>query len=332
VKKINEMDYLTISARIHAMENRLLTRERMDRLMEVCSAEEASRVLSECGYPELSELSLGGIERMLAASRGELRKDLRESAPDSKVVDLFFIPYDYHNVKVVLKAKATGQDADRLFIDCGRYPAAQLKEEVLQGTLQHETAVFTQAAMSAEAALDQDSSPQAADQILDRACYAEMLDMARETGSAFLEGYVRISIDCVNLRTTVRCRRISCSPDYLKNALLPGGNIDPSAFLAVATGATELNEVIGHGFPAEAVLAGTEDHAEDSLMQFERLCSIILTVYFAKTKNASFGELSLIGYLHAKLSEFTIVRVILTGRLAGLDAEAIRERLGDMYA
>ena len=138
--------------------------------MEVCSAEEASRVLSECGYPELSELSLGGIERMLAASRGELRKDLRESAPDSKVVDLFFIPYDYHNVKVVLKAKATGQDADRLFIDCGRYPAAQLKEEVLQGTLQHETAVFTQAAMSAEAALDQDSSPQAADQILDRAC------------------------------------------------------------------------------------------------------------------------------------------------------------------
>ena len=84
--------------------------------------------------------------------------------------------------------------------------------------------------------------------------------MARETGSAFLEGYVRISIDCVNLRTTVRCRRISCSPDYLKNALLPGGNIDPSAFLAVATGATELNEVIGHGFPAEAVLAGTEDH------------------------------------------------------------------------
>ena len=31
-KKINEYDYLYISARIHAMENRLLTRERMERM------------------------------------------------------------------------------------------------------------------------------------------------------------------------------------------------------------------------------------------------------------------------------------------------------------
>jgi len=332
VKKINEKDYLTISARIHAMENRLLTRERMDRLMEVGSTEEAARVLSECGYPELSELNLGGIERMLAAARNELRKDLRESAPDPAVVDLFFLPNDYHNVKVLLKASATGQDADRLFIDCGRYSAAQLKEEILQGTLQNETAVFAQAVAAAAKALDQDGSPQAADQILDRACYAEMLDMAQETGSAFLEGYVRLSIDCVNLRTTVRCRRIDCGPDYLKSALLPGGTIDCGEFLSVAAGTLDLKDLIGHGFPAETVSSDRTGLTDDGLMQFERFCSRVLKAYFAKAKNASFGEQSLIGYLYAKLSEFTTVRVILTGRLAGLDAEAIRERLGDLYA
>ena len=332
MKKINEMDYLTISARIHAMENRLLTRERMDRLMEIGSAEEAARILSECGYPELSELSLEGIERMLAASRSELRKDLRETAPDSTVVDLFFIPYDYHNLKVLLKARSTGQDADRLFIDCGRYSAVQLKEEVLQGTPQHETEAFAQAAMSAARALDQDKSPQTADQILDRACYAEMLEAALKTGSAFLEGYVRLSIDCVNLRTTVRCRRINCSFDYLKSALLPGGNIDLGEFLSVAAGTKELNDVIAQGFPAEAALADAAARAGDDLMQFERFSNSILTVYFSNTKNLSFGERPLIGYLHTKLAEFTTVRVILSGRSAGLNSEAIRERLGDLYA
>ena len=46
-KKRNEYDYLYISARIHAMENKLLTRERMERMLSARSAEEASKVLAE---------------------------------------------------------------------------------------------------------------------------------------------------------------------------------------------------------------------------------------------------------------------------------------------
>ncbi len=45
-----DTDYLTISARIHAMENRMLTRERMDRMIDARDEGEALKVLSECGY------------------------------------------------------------------------------------------------------------------------------------------------------------------------------------------------------------------------------------------------------------------------------------------
>ena len=41
-----DTDYLTISARVHAMERRLLTRERMERMIEAKDHAEAAKVLS----------------------------------------------------------------------------------------------------------------------------------------------------------------------------------------------------------------------------------------------------------------------------------------------
>ena len=45
--KIKDTDYLTISARIRAMENRLVTRERMERMLEARSDDEAVKVLAQ---------------------------------------------------------------------------------------------------------------------------------------------------------------------------------------------------------------------------------------------------------------------------------------------
>ena len=45
-----DTDYLAISARIRAMENRLLTRDRMDRIIDARDDAEARKVLAECGF------------------------------------------------------------------------------------------------------------------------------------------------------------------------------------------------------------------------------------------------------------------------------------------
>lgn len=57
MSKIKDTDYLSVSARIRAMENRLLTRARMDRMLEARTDDEAVKVLAECGYGEVPELS-----------------------------------------------------------------------------------------------------------------------------------------------------------------------------------------------------------------------------------------------------------------------------------
>ena len=131
-KKLKEYDYLYISARIHTMENKLLTRERMERMLSARSVEEAAKVLAECGYGEFPALTPTAIEHVLDQTRCTLFSELYRDVPNPAILDVFCIKYDYHNAKVLLKAEATGQSPDKLLLDAGRYPAQRLKEDYLQ--------------------------------------------------------------------------------------------------------------------------------------------------------------------------------------------------------
>ena len=330
-KKLKEYDYLYISARIHAMENKLLTRERMERMLSARNAEEAAKVLAECGYGDFPSLTPAAIEHTLDEARLSLFAELRRSAPDPAIVDVFCIKYDYHNAKVLLKAQATGQSPDELLLDAGRYPAGRLKEDYLQGDLSRYRATFAQAVAQAKELLASSGDPQAADLLLDQAYYAEMLAAAKAARSAFLEGYVRLSIDSVNLRSVVRAARMGKGPDFLRRVLLPEGNVKTDSLLAAGAGAADLAGLFAHTYLTAAAQEGAEAMRGGSLTQFERLCDNALTAYLSQGKRVAFGEHPLIGYLYAKENELTTIRIILTGRLAGLGAETIRERLRESY-
>ena len=66
MSKIRDTDYLTLSARVRAMETRLVTRERMERMLDARTDEEAVKVLAECGYEELNALTNAGLDDLLA--------------------------------------------------------------------------------------------------------------------------------------------------------------------------------------------------------------------------------------------------------------------------
>ena len=69
--KIKDTDYLAISARVRAMETTLLTAERMERLLEARSDEEVSKLLQDCGYPELDAARPEAMDAALSQAREE---------------------------------------------------------------------------------------------------------------------------------------------------------------------------------------------------------------------------------------------------------------------
>ncbi len=329
--KLKDTDYLAISARIRAMENRLLTRERMERMLEAHSNDEAVKVLSECGYAELGSFQPAAIEEKLAEARSETYRDLRSAVPDPGLIDVFCIKYDYHNAKVLIKSEAVGDDPARLLVEGGRYAPPALREAYHKADLRDYAPAFRKAVAQARETLAVTGDPQAADLILDRACFAEMSEAAAASESPFLIGYVRLSIDAANLRSAVRAARMGRGADFLSQVLLPGGSVSESTI--EAAGASELAAVFGRGPLAEAAALGATLTAAGSghLTAFERMCDDAVTAYLAASRRIPFGEHVVIGYLYAKEAEFTAIRIIMAGRLAGLETDTIRERLRESY-
>ena len=133
--KIKDTDYLVISARIKAMESGLLTRERMEQILDARSDEEVQKILQDCGYPELDAADPEAMDTALAAAREATLSDLAGGAPDPRYIDVFKLKYDYHNAKAILKAEAMDTDPGHMLMDMGRVGAAELQEAMRSGEL-----------------------------------------------------------------------------------------------------------------------------------------------------------------------------------------------------
>ena len=318
-----DTDYLSISARIRAMENRLLTRERMDRMIEARDDGEAMKVLTECGYPDGG----GSLDAVLAQARADTFRDMENASPDRRLAEIFQLKYDYHNAKTLIKAKAVGADPERLLLPGGRYEPQRLLDGWRREELRDCAETFQQAIKQAQAVLADTRDPQQADLILDKACCGEMAQLADELDSDFLRGYVRLSVDVANLRAAVRVYRMGKEGDFLRRVLLEGGNVSPQSIAAARGDA--LGEVFRTGPLAQAAEVGARltQPGSGALTGFEKACDDALTAYLAAARRIPFGEQTVIGYLYAKEAELTAIRTIFAGRSAGLDGDTIRARL-----
>lgn len=331
MKQIKDTDYIFLSARVKAMERNLLSQERVDRMLDASTTEEAAKVLTECGYSEMNAVTGDELERVLAEQQQAMMYDLGNCAPDKTIVDIFKLRYDYHNAKVLVKAEALGTEQDNLLQGGGRYDREALAANYRRKELQSYADPFRRGISRAREILAASSDPQQADFVLDRAYFEEMTALAAASNSKFLQDYVALSIDIANLRSIVRASRLGKGPDFLGQVLVNGGSV--SAWNLTTVRGEELGNLFGVGRLSEAAAEGAAKSApgSGSLNEFERLCDDALMGLLSDGRRVAFGVEPLIGYIFAREAETTAIRTILSGRMAGLDGNTIRQRLRRTY-
>jgi len=150
-------------------------------------------------------------------------------------------------------------------------------------------------------------------------------------GSSFITGYVVLLIDSANLRTYVRAKRMGKGFDVLRVALISGGKVSVPSFLGDAS-ADPIENVFNQSPLAAAAQIGAQAlRGEASLSDVDLACDNALMKYLKPAKYVAFGADSLIGYQAAIEAELTSVRTVIAGRIAGLPAETITERLRETY-
>lgn len=324
--KIKDTDYLGISAQVRAMENTLLTREKLEQALEARSLEEALKIIRESGYPTLSSADPAAIDEAILAAREALEADIGSALPDRRVMDLFKCKHDYHNLKTLLKGRLAGVEAQHILVDLGRVSPEELRQALENGSFDLLPGRLGGAALEAKEILDTTRDGQLMDITLDRWYYRELLDLAGR--SAFLRGYVERQIDAVNLRSLVRTLRMGKSPEFLAQCLVGGGTIAPEELVAVSrSGGSGLSELYASTDFAQAAEAGAAALSGGPLTEFERLCDAAEREYLALSQFVPFGEQTVVAYLAARETEFTNLRILLLGRSMDLPGEVIRARL-----
>ena len=320
-KKVKNTDYLCLSAMLRAREAKMLGRDKLERLLTEPYAD-AARALTDCGYEDMSEMDTRGINEALGRHRAAELAEVYDMCPDKRVVDVFRLKYEYHNAKVIVKSGGAG--GERLLAGSGRCEAKELLAVYESGENTDLSETLAEAMAEAKVTLARTGNPQLADFILDRAYFSELTRLAQEIGDGFISGYVRMLIDSANVRIAVRAQSIEGSAGQLASALIPGGTVDPDEVRRSMESRDALVQLYANTMFAEAV-------QKEGMTAFELAADNAVNAFLADSELVSFGPAAIAGYLAAVENEITAIRIILTGRLMGIDPKLLRERLRESY-
>jgi V/A-type H+-transporting ATPase subunit C len=120
--------YAYAGGRIRALETRLLDRHRLERMLDSDSAEAALRSLQDTDYgPHLADVrSPADYEKMLELERKTAYELFRRLCLDEDALSVYFSRFDFHNIRVLAKAKLSGRQPDGLLSQHGQFDPEEL--------------------------------------------------------------------------------------------------------------------------------------------------------------------------------------------------------------
>lgn len=327
-------DYIYATARVRSQEKNLLTGEQFRSMTESKNLDDICKVLQDAGYGnDTRALRPDNYEEVLKATEKEIFDDIRELSKENDAFLIFAYPADYHNLKVLVKAEALGLARNDILMEQGTIPPADMIRLVQERDKRFLTETMGKALEEAVDVHARTKDPQTIDHTMDKYCFAEICQTAERSKNKFVQGYVRLWIDTINLKTWARIRKMGRPWSGFSEVFLPGGNVDLPIF--VNSYEEDYKQCAGRFDPyaiGPAVAAGGEAIEQTgSFTLLEKLCDNCLMEYLRQAKYITFGLEPLIAFLLSRQMEIRCIRILMTGKLAGMEPEVIRERLRETY-
>ncbi len=250
-------DYSFTSAYISAKETSILTKDALSRI--TADRREALRMLIQTGYGGGDGGSAGELADKELSS---LRRFVMDSLP-YELYSLLILPYDAHNLKVLLKCRVNGADPKPYLYDntlfdteiaaaCCRGGEFSLLSEGIAKKL---NPAFDSGLLSLPFGISTEC---------DKAFYREISKRSEKAVKPVAE-YIAAEIDGKNYTAYQRAKNIGLAASDLKALLLPGGSVPASAFAsAYEAGADELRGYT-FGYDAHFAICDAADAAKRSL-------------------------------------------------------------------
>jgi V/A-type H+-transporting ATPase subunit C len=317
--------------RIRVLEKRFLTKQLLNRLFLASSAEEAGRILSEAGYGRDTD-NVRSWNQVEALIRLEWRSALElicQLSRDPVWTDLFRKRIDFHNLRVILRERVSGESQEGLLREGGLIETETIRNAV-QSEAEKSLPAFLQNTVDHfHELLDEKKNGQEIDTFIDQAEFQEWQDVLERYPNPFLKSWRVLESDLINLRTFFRLKIVNAKESLPESVWLPGGRIDFSVLNALFDESwDEALRVLGKTSYGELISRTIRQiEADQPFSQWERMCQEIRLQLIQMARNCGFGIEVLVAYFIFKEIELSAVRRIVVGRANGFSKETIEEGL-----
>lgn len=321
-------------SRVKILEGRLIDKDRINRMIESDNAKEAFRILTESGYGAAADAKEPrDFERLIDSELTSLGKFVEEVSVDPEVTDVLLMRTDYKNAKAYLKMRMMSADVEEAVSEAGKVSSKELREMVFQmdtyGLPKHLSDAITQA--EKQIAIEHD--PTKIDNIMDKAYTGWAIETAKKKNNEFLTELFICWADMNNILSLLRVREMKADINFLRDALLDGGEISHEYILDAYTLNDDMLPVkFKHTRYGHELINAIEKALElKKAWNFEHYIENMF-IHLAKLQKLKvFGIDPLLGYIVGKQAEATAVRMVMTGKINKMRADDIRERLRDLY-
>jgi V/A-type H+-transporting ATPase subunit C len=319
------------------MEPLLLDASQLQRMMDADSSDGALKILSETTY---ARWITGGDGRYEAALESELSATLDEFSafvPDGELIDIFRAPYDFHNVKVLLKsgfkARSGGKKRYDLLTRLGSIPADDLAAKMdaeEYALLPHGLSRIIPVCASV---WEQSRDIVEIERALDRGLFAAMTALAKSFGEPGVEGWVRARVDSENIRNLLRVKRFGFDASAAATFLHEGGTIAPAALAPLMSEQFDgWGRALSYSDVGLAISAIPGDGDFDNLIvALEKTLDDYCSSALANARYSADAPENVMAYLWGKEMEVKNIRTILVSKGAKSDRDEVRRMMRRGY-
>ena len=307
------------NARVKSQESALLGADRLQRISDATTEEEAIRLLFEAGYP-----SGATCDEILAAAEKEAALLFKANITGGYGLELFLLVDDYHNAKVAAKAAYFGGSKE------GYRPEGTLSVSLMEEALaKGEYGELPQGISEAFAAFDRSKArdaiyPSDIDILLDRAAFEEIRAGQK---AKVIARYFDLLADLKNIAIAYRAHRANFTKEKTKGMLLPTGSVSKKDLMRIC----ELGEEAAEKIRADSVVDDALKALKEGLTAYEVFTDNALLDLLRKERYDMFSPAPIAGLYIGKLREIQNVRLILARVRNGASKEIVRTRMRELY-
>ena len=210
--KYKDTDYMYSSARLRALETKMLGREGCERLLSAPDTDEMLGILADYGFRPVKKQDTderADREATLYTALSDAFAEVAGMLPWPYIVRLFQYKYDCNNIKAAIKARTRVIDPRDMMLSLGTLSPEAAIEAAETGDFSALPKHMAKAAAEAADAYLKTKNSQQIDLLLDRACFADMLDAAHASGVPYVIRYVKVKIDLTNILMCIRLQRMN---------------------------------------------------------------------------------------------------------------------------